>query len=137
MNEFGVAMEERTMRFALRVARFCRTLGDTFDAQHVARQLFRCATGAASNYRAARRGRSHREFTAKLGVVLEEADESEFWLVFASRSEISAGPELDELLREAKELVAIFTASVRTASGSREGGEGSRKRESIKRETQI
>ena len=116
VNEFGQALEERTMRFALRVTKFCRTLDDAWDAQHVAHQLFRSSTGMASNYRASRRGRSHREFTAKLGVALEEADESVFWLLFVQRSELSSSSELTCLLTEGKELLAIFTASVRTAS---------------------
>jgi len=115
VNEQAEALQERTLRFALQVAKFCQTLRTTWEGRHVADQLFRCSTGLASNYSAARRGRSHREFTAKLGTVLEEADESVFWLVFVTRSGMSNGTELPVILAEARELVAIFTASVKTA----------------------
>ena len=116
MNELAEALEERTMRFTLRVAQFCRTLPETPNNSHVAGQLFRSATGMAANYRASRRGRSHREFTAKLGTVLEESDETVFWLLFISRSGIAKGEELTFLLAEGRELLAIFTASVKTAN---------------------
>jgi len=116
MNEQADALQERTLRFALRATALCRSLPHSFDGRHVADQLFRASTAVAANYRAARHGRSYREFTAKLGTVLEEADESEFWLEFAARSEMADGRELASLLREAKELAAIFTAAVKTAN---------------------
>jgi four helix bundle protein len=59
------------------------------------------------------RARSHREFVARIGVVLEEADESGFWLTLLKRSGLSTGEELNDLLKEAGELTAIFTESVR------------------------
>ena len=117
VNERAEALQERTMRFALRVATFCETLRTDWKGRHIADQLFRCSTGLASNYSAARRGRSHREFTAKLGTVLEESDESVFWLIFVARSGMNEGTELTGLLAEARELAAIFTASVKTAKG--------------------
>ena len=52
MNEFAVAMQERTMRFAVRLTRFCRTLPETWEGRHVRDQLFRAGTGVASNYHA-------------------------------------------------------------------------------------
>jgi four helix bundle protein len=116
MNELAEALQERTLRLALRVAGFCRSLPDTGEGRHVADQLFRSSTGMAANYRASCRARSHREFTAKLGVVLEESDETLFWLAFVMHAEIAAGPELQYLLAEGRELLAIFIASVKTAN---------------------
>jgi four helix bundle protein len=72
----------------------------------------------AANYRAARRARSHKEFIAKLGVVEEESDESEFWLDLTSETNILSKEEVDPLLKEAGELTAIFTASNKTAKGN-------------------
>ncbi len=115
MNPLAEALEERTMRFALRVTQLCRALPASWEGRHVADQLFRSATGLAANYRASRRGRSHREFTAKLGTTLEEADETLFWLVFSGRSGMATGDELEYLAGQARELVAIFTTSVKTA----------------------
>ena len=68
------------------------------------------------NYRAARRGRSRAEFIAKLGIVVEEADETVEWLEFLRDGNIASDPEL---LAEAKELCAIFTAALRTAREGR------------------
>jgi four helix bundle protein len=69
----------------------------------------------AMNYRAAGRGRSHREFTAKLGVVTEEVDETVGWLELIGELELARGPELVWLLTESKELTAIFGSSYATA----------------------
>ena len=73
-------LRERTRQFALRVVRFCRTLPPTAEAHEIGGQLRRAANGVASNYRAAGRARSRAEFAARIGIVLEEADESEHWL---------------------------------------------------------
>jgi hypothetical protein len=67
------------------------------------------------NYRAAGRARSHREFTAKIGVVTEEADETLGWLELIGRLELSRGAEIVWLLEESRELVAIFGSSYATA----------------------
>jgi four helix bundle protein len=74
------ALRQRTKAFALRVVRFCRALPNTDEARVIRRQLLRSATSVAANDRAAGRARSRREFAANLGVVLEEADETEVWI---------------------------------------------------------
>jgi four helix bundle protein len=111
-------LKERTAEFALRIVSFCGRLPKGWAAQRIASQLFDAGTAVGANYRAARRARSHREFVARIGVVLEEADESSFWLTLLKRSGLSSGAELDGLLNEAGELTAIFTASHKTAKGS-------------------
>ena len=108
-------LRERTMAFALTVLRFCRSMPDTPEGRHVGGQLLRAGTGVASNYRAACRGKSRSDFIAKLGTVIEEADESDFWLDLTSRA-ILLSPEAVKPLRiEAGELIAIFTQSQKTA----------------------
>jgi four helix bundle protein len=67
---------ERTMRFALRVTRFCPSITDTFEGRWVRGQLFRAATSMGANYRSVCRGRSRPDFISKLGVVEEESDEA-------------------------------------------------------------
>jgi four helix bundle protein len=69
----------------------------------------------AANYRAALRARSRKEFIAKIGLVVEEADESLFWLEFALRIKALEGPGVERLRKEADELVAIFSATRKTA----------------------
>jgi four helix bundle protein len=108
-------LRNRSMQFGLRAVRFCRTLPDTWEARRIGGQLIDASTSVAMNYRAAGRGRSHREFTAKLGTVTEEADESLGWLEFIANLELARGPELIWLLREANELVAIFGSGYATA----------------------
>src|SRR5713101_418641 len=113
MNEIAAQLKERTMRFAVRIGRFCRTLPDGWEARHLSDQLFRSGTGVAANYHATCRARSRRDFVAKMGIVVEESDETVFWLTFASRAGVAESAEVTELLGEARELLAIFTASAK------------------------
>lgn len=108
-------LRNRSMQFAVRAVRFCRTLPDTWEARRIGGQLIDASTSVAMNYRAAGRGRSHREFTAKLGTVVEEADESLGWLELIAQLELARGLELIWLLGEANELLAIFGSSCATA----------------------
>ena len=72
----------------------------------------------AFNYRASCRARSHAEFTAKMGVVSEESDESLGWLEFIEAAHLHTSSELVRLIAEAKEIVAIMSASYGTARGN-------------------
>ena len=107
-------LAERARHFAVRILKFARTLprGPAFDP--VVRQLAASATSVAANYRAAR-ARSRAEFIAKIGLVAEEADESEHWLEVLEESGTASGSEFDALRRESRELRAIFVASATTA----------------------
>lgn len=73
-------MKDRTKRFAIQAIRFCRSLPCSSESTIVVRQLVRSATSAGANYRAVCRARSGADFISKLGIVLEEADETLFWL---------------------------------------------------------
>ena len=108
-------LRDRTKTFALRVIRLYRSLPYKTDAQALGKQLLRCGTSVAANYRAVCRARSKAEFVAKIGVVLEEADETVLWLELMTESGIVPLAKTEELLREANELTAIFAASQRTA----------------------
>ena len=108
-------LRTRTKAFSLRIIRMSQALPRTREANVLVQQILRSATGMAANYRAAGRSRSKAEFIAKIGVVLEEADETVFWLEMLSDSGIVRPTKLKELLSEATQLVAIFTASRRTA----------------------
>jgi four helix bundle protein len=77
--------------------------------------LSRAATGVAANYRAVCRARSDAEFAARIGVVLEEADESAFWLEIVTADGLSKCEQAFHLLDEANQLTAIFAASSITA----------------------
>ena len=103
---------DRVYRFSLASLRFYRTLPRRPDAQVPGVQFYKAATSSWSNYRAAQRGRSRPEFIAKLGNVAEESDEAVGWLEFMRDGEIASDTAL---LSEAKELSAIFTASLTSA----------------------
>jgi len=105
----------RTKAFALRVIRLYRSLPYKTDAQVLGKQLLRSGTPVAANYRAVCRARSKAEFVAKIGVVVEEADEVVLWLELMTESGIISSAKTEELLKEANELTAIFAASQRTA----------------------
>src|SRR5208337_5406039 len=107
----------RTKEFALRVVRLYRALPPREEARTIGKQLLRSGTSIGANYRAACRARSRPEFVAKLGIVLEEADETVFWLELMQDAGVFPEAKLREIVQEARELVAIFVASVRTAKG--------------------
>lgn len=99
----------------MRIIRMCRTIPSTRETNVINNQILRSATGMAANYRAVGLARSKAEFISKLGIVIEEADETVFWLELLGDSGIVAASKLRELLAEGNELVAIFLASRKTA----------------------
>lgn len=108
-------MKKRTKDFAKRVIHLCRQLPETREGRLIGNQLFRSGTSVGANYRAACRARSKAEFIAKLGIVLEEADECLYWLEILSESQIVNASLLEQLMKEADELVGIFVVSLKTA----------------------
>ena len=112
-------LRKRTKQFALRAIRLFKALPKTAEAQVIGKQLLRSATSVAANYRAAGRARSQAEFIAKMGVVVEEVDESQLWLELLVDADIVKGDRLRELIRESDELVRIFATSHKTAKRSR------------------
>jgi four helix bundle protein len=90
-------------------------LPKTPQAQLLGRQLVRSGTSVASNYRAACRGRSRAEFVSKLSIVVEEADETLFWLELIRESSSYSGKFPDDLEQEAKELLYFFSSSRKSA----------------------
>ncbi|PYI79409.1 MAG: four helix bundle protein [Verrucomicrobia bacterium] len=106
----------RTKSFSLGILKLVDHILRTMSGQAIGSQLVRCGTAIGANNRAACRSRSHTEFTAKLGVVAEEADETVYWLELLRDGNLVSEPELSRLLREANELTAIFTAGRRSSS---------------------
>jgi four helix bundle protein len=115
MRRDSGALKVRTKNFALRVLRLYQSLPQTEEARILGKQLLRCSTSIGANYRAAFRGRSRAEFTSKLGIVVEEADEAVFWLELLQEGNIFPTEKLRDLLNEANELVSIFVTSARAA----------------------
>jgi four helix bundle protein len=106
----------RTKAFSLRILKLVDHLPRTTSGRAIGNQRVRCGTSVGANYRAACRSRSPAEFAAKLGIVAEEADQTIYWLELIRDGKILAESKIADLLREADELTAIFTASRRTSS---------------------
>ena len=108
-------MKKRTKEFAKRVINLCRQLPNTRDGRLIGNQLFRSGTSVGANYRAACWARSKAEFVDKLGIVLEEADESLYWLEILVETQVMKADLVAPLMEEAGELIAIFVSSLKTA----------------------
>ena len=112
-------LKARTKEFSLRVMNLVDRLPTTTTGRALGRQLVRSGTSVGANYRAACRSRSRAEFIAKIGVVIEEADESAFWLELIMDSRIIKPELVSSLHQEAEELTAIFTATARSARANK------------------
>jgi four helix bundle protein len=108
-------LKKRSKHFAVRIIRLFQALPKSDVARVLGRQLLRSGTAVAANYRAVCRARSKAEFVAKIGVVVEEIDESVLWLELLVETDIVPLARMESLLAEAKALLAIFAASQHTA----------------------
>lgn len=109
-------LQSRTFDFAVAVFKSIQGASCDDAGRIIRNQLIRSSASAAANYRGACRGRSRPEFIAKLGVALEEADESLFWLEFIVATRVfDPTTELQSLRTEANELVAILATSQKNA----------------------
>jgi len=113
MSEQAEQLQERTMQFAVDVCSLIKRLPPFEPGPTVKHQLAKSSTSVAMNYRSSRRARSDAEFTSRIGVVADEADETLGWLEFIGRARLMGAPELQRL--EAGELRNIFAASAGTA----------------------
>ena len=107
---------KRTKEFAHRCVKLAMALPDTVLGRHIRGQVIRCSTSVAANYRATCLSQSKPSFTAKISIVLEEADETAFWLEFIIDEKLLKKNLVEPLLREAEELTKIFAASRKTVS---------------------
>jgi len=108
-------LKARTKAFARAVIEFVSSLAQRGPTRLIGDQLIRSAASVGSNYRAACRARSRAEFAAKMGIVLEEADESLYWMELLVESHLVPNERLTPLMKEAEELVAVAVASIKTA----------------------
>jgi four helix bundle protein len=113
-------LRHRTKTFAIRIVNLFRSLPRSPDAQTLGKQILRSGTSVAANYRAVSRARSKAEFISKMGIVVEEADEAVFWLEILTETGVVRAERAADLQKEANELLAIFSASLRTAKRGRQ-----------------
>ena len=111
-------LKERTKQFAHRCVKLAMALPKTALGDHIRKQLIKCSTSVASNYRAACIAQSRASFVSKLSIVIEESDESCFWLEFVVDEKLLEEKKVVSLLNEAKELTSIFVSSRKTIKNS-------------------
>ncbi|MDE3020020.1 MAG: four helix bundle protein [Nitrospirota bacterium] len=110
-NDLG----ERTKKFALRIVRPYASLPKTTVAQVLGKQLLRSGTSLGAHYREASRARSRAEFVSKIESGLQELEEVMYWMELLRESDIVSGERFEDVNGEAKELLAVLVASVKTA----------------------
>ena len=112
-------LQQRTKEFHVDVIKFCSDFPRNAAGFEIAKQLIRSAGSVGANYRATVRAKSKADFIYKIAIVLEEADESHYWLEITRDSDLKKGKEADRLIKEAFELTAIFAATNKTAKLNR------------------
>ena len=111
-------LKKRVKQFAHRCVKLAITLPDTQLGKHIRGQLIRAATSAAANYRAVCISQTKKSFIAKISIVIEETDESNFWLEFIIDEKLILNDEIFLLLKESAELTSIFISSRKTAQNN-------------------
>lgn len=103
-------LRNRTKHFALKIISLYSSLPKSTTAQVIGNQLLRSGTSVGANYREAYRARSNSEFVSKIGIVIQELDETTYWLELLLETKITNGLGLNSLVSETNELIAIFTS---------------------------
>jgi len=113
-------MKNRTKTYANRVVKLCSALPENWIAGTLGKQLLRSGISVGANYRAICRAKSNPDFINKLRIVEEECDESLFWMELLVDNNLVRTGRLDQLMKEANELLAIVVSSAKTARVSNE-----------------
>ncbi len=108
-------LQSRTKQFGVRTIRLVDSLPKSKSAGVIGKQLLRSATAIGANYRSACRGRSRADFVSKLGIALEEADETLYWMEMLVESGLISKKQIADLIDEANQIVSILAASSKTA----------------------
>jgi four helix bundle protein len=121
MNKEPLELRKRTRDFALRIIRLYGALPKTAEAQVIGKQVLRSGTSVGAHYREASRARSDAEFISKIGVALQEMDETAYWVELLTEAEIITADKLKALQQEVDELIAIFTTIAKRVKDKDEG----------------
>ena len=107
-------LKNRTKVFSIAILELVEKLPNTISGRAVANQIIRSGTSVGANYRAVCRARSDREFIAKMSIVIEESDETMFWLEIIIEKQWIDKSEVEVVWKEGNELTAIFVSSMKT-----------------------
>lgn len=106
----------RTKNFSLMVIDLVEKLPNSISVRVIANQIVKSGSSVGANYRAVCRARSDREFVSKMNIVLEEADETLFWIEIIIAKQWMSNPELEAIWKEGNELTALFVSSLKTVN---------------------
>jgi len=109
-------LKSRTKNFSLMVIDLVEKLPNSISVRVIANQIVKSGTSVGANYRAVCRSRSDREFVSKMNIVLEEADETLFWIEIIMAKQWISNPELEIIWKEGNEITAIFVSSLKTVN---------------------
>jgi four helix bundle protein len=115
VGNFAEGLRRRTKAFSFEILKLCRRLPKSEEARMIGKQLLRAGMSVGANYRAVSRARSTAEFISKINVVIEETDETLFWLEALAETGTFQDAQMESLLREGDEILRILVASQRTA----------------------
>ncbi len=113
-------LKNRTQPFHIAVIKACEQLPRNAAGFEMAKQVIRSAGSVGANYRAACRGKSSADFICKIEIVIEEADESMYWIEVCAKAKLLPDTLTKILIKEANELVSIFVATVKTSKNNRD-----------------
>jgi four helix bundle protein len=120
MSDFANELRNKTKTMAISIIQYCRTLPKSDESFIIKKQLIRSATSVAANYRAVSRSRSEAEFYSKLSIVVEETDETLFWLEILNEAEIEKSKENINLQNQVIEILKIVSKSRKTLKDKKE-----------------
>lgn len=111
-------MNKRTMKMALEIIKLTKLFPLSQESKVITYQIIKSATSTSANYRAAGRGKSTKDFIAKLGIAEEECDETIFWLEMVLEAGLASSEETQPIKQEASEILAIIVSSIKTAKNN-------------------
>jgi four helix bundle protein len=117
--DFAKYMQNRTKSLTIAIIKLARKLPRNAESKIIQYQLIKSGTSMAANYRAACRSRSEREFISKLNIVIEETDESAFWLELISELLLLKWEDIEPILNETNEILAIMMKSKQTLTSKK------------------
>jgi four helix bundle protein len=109
-------LEERLINFSVQVLDLAEQLPNTYAGKHLAGQLIRSGTAPALNYGEAQGAESRNDFIHKMKVCLKELRETQICLKIIQRKPMLESEDLESIIGECNQLVAIFTSSVKKAA---------------------
>jgi len=111
-------LQERTKQFHVDIIKLCESFLRNAAGFEIAKQIIRSAGSVGANYRASSRAKSKADFIYKIQIVLEESDETLYWLEIIQNTQLSKDKSLPMLIKEANELTSIFAATTKTAKSN-------------------